>query len=63
VEKTGQDSLIPSVSEVRDRLSRAIEQTKLLRRQLRISEDAAAAEYERRARSGQLSRFRKEPEP
>jgi hypothetical protein len=62
VEKTDQDSLIPPVSEVRARLNRTVEQAKLLRRQLRISEDAAAAEYARRSQSGQISRFRKEPE-
>jgi hypothetical protein len=62
VEKIDQESLIPSVSKVRARLTRNIEETKLLRRQLRISEDAAAEEYARRAQSREISRFRREKE-
>jgi hypothetical protein len=61
VEKLERDSLIPSVLEVRERLSRNLEEARLLRRQLRISEDAAADEYARRARNGQISGCRKEP--
>jgi hypothetical protein len=62
MEKIDRGSLIPSVSKVRARLTRYIEETKLLRRQLRISEDAAAEEYARRAQARQVSRYRREPE-
>jgi hypothetical protein len=58
VETPKQDPLIPAASEVRERLLRSLEETKLLRKQLRVSEDAAAEEYRRRTRSG-IYRYRK----
>jgi hypothetical protein len=57
-----QDPLIPAASELRERLLRSLEETKLLRKQLRVSEDAAADEYRRRSPSG-IYRYRREPEP
>jgi hypothetical protein len=58
VENLKQDPLIPAASEVRERLSRSLEEVKLLRKQLKVSEDASAEEYRRRSRSG-IYRFRK----
>jgi hypothetical protein len=60
VEHRDHDPLIPSVSEVRARLTRTIEETKLLRRLLRVSEDAEADEYRRRS---QVSRYRQSGGP
>jgi hypothetical protein len=63
VERTDPDPLIPSVSEVRARLTRAIQDAKLLRQQLRVSEDAAAETYRRRSPSGQISRYDRQENP
>jgi hypothetical protein len=61
VDAPKQDPLIPAASVVRERLLRSLEETKLLRKQLRVSEDAAADEYRRRSRSS-VYRYQREPE-
>jgi hypothetical protein len=55
---SGQKPLIPSPADIRQRLAENIEDAKLLRRQLKISEQAAAEAYRRRNRD--VTRFRKE---
>jgi hypothetical protein len=58
----GHDEIIPRPPDVREQLARALQEARLLRRQLRLSE-AAAEERHRQSHQGEISRFRKEPPP
>jgi hypothetical protein len=56
-----QKPVIPPVTEVRRRLAEHIEETKLLRKQLRVSVRAAAEEHRRRSQD--VSRFNRQGGP
>jgi hypothetical protein len=56
--KTDERGLIPHPSVIREQLARNYEEARLLRRQLRISEDAAVEAANHRPQA-EISRFRK----